>query len=117
AYAHHTPASVWGLGSIHGRQDDLSSDFTQFNHKNVLVVDSNHRLNPNTFTPYFQRTEHRVLFLNSEPVDLWLGYDFHEPLYQTQVLCSLETMYYSLPAWLPRSTHWFEEKYHCHLHH
>jgi len=111
AYKQKRKAAVWGTGSVHGRQDDLSSDFKDFAGKNILIVDINKKLKTGSIKPYFKKLVTKTLTLNGMPYPIFLGYNFDYALYRDKILRKIYEKYYQAPKYLPRSRAYFKEKY------
>lgn len=105
-------ASVWGAGSVHGRQDDLTTDFKQYANKNLLIVDIHQKIDIKTeVEPYFNHYQVRTINFNTLPVRLILGYGFRYIPYRNTVLRQIFNNYYQLPRFLPRGGYYYKNKY------
>jgi hypothetical protein len=102
--------SSFGEGSWHGRQDDIITDFRDWNGRNCLVFARKPRYIALT-TPYFDRTEVRELQVEGARYYAVLGYGFRFDVYRRRVLSYVLQQYYPLPAWLPTGRCYFREKY------
>ena len=111
AYKHKNNAAVWGSGSVHGRQDDLFTDFKKIANKNMLIIDINNKLSPSEITPYFKKVTTTYGYLNRMPYKIILGYQFDYPAYHHDVLQKIYSKYYRVPSFLPRSKALFKDKY------
>ena len=111
AYRQKINAAVWGKGSVHGRQDDLSNDFKTFNAKNILIVDVDRKLKIDDIKPYFNRFTINRFYLKGMPYCVILGYGFKYNRYKKDVLRKIYNEYYQVPYWLPRATAFYKNKY------
>jgi hypothetical protein len=108
-------APTFGKGDVHGRQDDLMTDFKIYDHKNFLIFYTR-RPRPEEYQPYFVTTEIKAFTLYGAPFSYVLGQDFNYPAYRDTVLRYINDTYWQIPAWLPHKPSFFCEKYfkgHC----
>lgn len=101
---------VFGEGSHYARQDDLITDFRQFDGRDILIV----RKSPPDlaqYRPYFQRVEVRPFPLRGVTFYFVLGYGFDYPHYKQGVLREIKDRYYRIPAYLPHAPCYFCERY------
>jgi len=110
-YKQNKTAAVWGVGTVHGRQDDLSNDFKQFNQKNMVIVDLDRKLSSLSVAPYFVRYTVLERNLNGMPYRLIIGYGFNYAHYRATVLKAIYLTYYQVPAFLPRGEFYYKNKY------
>jgi len=101
---------VFGEGSFHARQDDILTDFRQFDGRNILTL---RKSIPDMadYTPYFKRVETIPFSLRGADFYLVLGYGFNYERYKKGVLKPIKDRYYSIPAFLPHDPCYFCEKY------
>jgi hypothetical protein len=101
---------VFGEGSFHARQDDILTDFKQFEGRNILTL---RKSIPDMadYTPYFKRVETRPFSLRGANFYLVLGYGFNYEQYKKGVLKPIRERYYNIPAFLPHAPCYFCEKY------
>jgi 4-amino-4-deoxy-L-arabinose transferase-like glycosyltransferase len=113
AYKQKWSAADWGIGSVHGRQDDLSSDFKIFAGKNIVIVDINKKLKLPEVKPYFTKTIFKKAYLHGMPFHIILGYDFNYKAYRDAILQGIYRKYYQSPLlkYLPRAREYYGEKY------
>lgn len=103
---------VIGVGSYHGRQDDLITDYRGFDGKNLMVLcDTEARAVQ--AGAWFDDAERRDVEVRGARFHLVLGRGFRYPLYRDTVLRSIGVRYYSMPAWLAAHTKpsFFFERY------
>ncbi|MFN3234766.1 MAG: ArnT family glycosyltransferase [Gammaproteobacteria bacterium] len=110
AYRPRWEVADWGVNSVHARQDDFSSDFRQFDHKNVVIIDF-HFIEPTKYAPYFDSISLEEKNLNGVPYQLVLGKNFHYEDYRENVLQKINAEYYQLPQWLPYAHNYYAQKY------
>ena len=101
---------VFGEGSRYARQDDIITDFRQFDGRDMLIV---RKSAPDLaqYAPYFRRTEIRQFDLRGVTFYFVLGYGFDYGNYKRLVLLPIKDKYYSIPAYLPHAPCYFCEKY------
>jgi hypothetical protein len=101
---------VFGEGSHYARQDDIVTDFRQFNGRNILIVKKS---SPDLtqYTPYFQRVEVKQFEVQGVTFYFVLGYGFDYESYKKLVLKPVKDKYYNIPAYLPHAPCYFCEKY------
>jgi hypothetical protein len=98
ALGQHMP--VFGLGSVHARQDDLTVDYSRFAGQTIRVVRQS-RPDLAEYAPYFDTvtvlayTQDGQLFYAVE------GVNFHYPAYRDGVMAEVNRRYYRFPSWLP----------------
>lgn len=101
---------VFGEGGLHARQDDMLTDFRDFQGRNILIL-SKSAPDMQSYTPYFKRTETRILTLRGTSFHLVLGYDFDYEQYKAGVLRTIKDKYYKIPSFLPYAPCYFCDKY------
>ena len=111
AYKGKFPAAVWGVGSVHGRQDDLSTDFKKLNHKNFIIVDIREKITTGNIKPYFKKFAIKYDSLFGMPYRVILGYDFDYSAYRKIILKGIYDKYYQIPSFFPRSLEFYKAKY------
>ena len=110
-YKYNNPAAVWGTGSVHGRDDDLQTDFKQLDKKNILIVDINSSINTAAIQPYFLHYQIIKKYLYGMPYNLIFGYNFDYLRYKNTTLKNIYKKYYQIPEYLPRGKFYFKAKY------
>jgi hypothetical protein len=101
---------VFGTASSHARHDDILTDFSKFDGRNILVLRKNPP-NPADYTPYFGKVEIRQFELYGAAFYLVLGQGFDYQRYRERVLRPLRDRYYRIPSYLPRGHCYFCERY------
>ena len=109
AYADRKPVMVIGIGSYHGRQDDLLTDFRKFDGKTIAVLDQDADIED--FARYFSHYEHIVIPFKGTQFHLGIGTEFNYTLYRDTVLRDVQRSYYRLPHWLPDKGCYMDERY------
>jgi hypothetical protein len=103
-------APTFGKGDVHGRQDDLMTDFKKYAHKNFLIFYSR-RPRPEEYAPYFATTDVNSFEEDGTIFYYVLGQDFNYPAYRETVLRYINDTYWQIPTWLPHKPSFFCEKY------
>ena len=101
---------VFGEGGLHARQDDLLTDFRQFQGRNILILAKSEPY-MNIYAPYFSRVETKAFTLRGATFYLVLGYGFNYEQYREGVLRPIKDKYYRIPAYLPHAPCYFCDKY------
>jgi hypothetical protein len=101
---------VFGVGDVHGREDDLITDFNHYANKNFLIFYSRHP-RPEEYQPYFDQTEVHVFQMYGATFYYVLGQDFNYPLYRDNVLRKINDTYWQIPTYLPHKPSFYCEKY------
>ena len=101
---------VFGEGGLHARQDDMLTDFRQFQGRNILILTKSVP-NMQDYTPYFKHVEIKIFTLRDANFYLLLGYDFNYQQYREGVLRPVKDKYYKIPSWLPHAPCYFCDKY------
>ena len=102
--------AVFGEGSHYARQDDIVTDFRQFNGRDMLIVKKS-APDLAQYVPYFRRAEVRQFDLRGVTFYFVLGYGFDYDNYKKLVLRPIKDKYYNIPAFLPHAPCYFCEKY------
>ncbi len=106
-YAQKKNVMVVGVGSYHGRQDDIRTDFRKMHDKNILIF--SHSLAIKDYGRYFTKYEVRPLIIKGFTFYYALGQGFDYPRYSDEVLMKVLDSYYDIPDWLPvGSCHMYE---------
>ena len=98
AAGQHVP--VLGPGSLHARQDDLWTDYRQFEGRTVRVMVTR---NPDieVYRPFFDQV--RLLTFHQDGAKFYAieGQGFHYEAYRQTILEAVNRNYYAFPTWLP----------------
>lgn len=101
---------VFGSGSTYARQDDMITDFRQFDGRDILIVKKSL---PELvqFIPHFRRVEVKQYQLRGATFYFVLGYGFNFKHYKEIVLKPIKEKYYRIPDFLPHTPCYFCTKY------
>ncbi|MBI5430030.1 MAG: glycosyltransferase family 39 protein [Nitrosomonadales bacterium] len=101
---------VFGDGSRHARQDDIITDFRQYDGRNILILKKSV---PDLmqYVPYFQSVESKQIAVRGATFYFVLGYGFDYATYRDTVLQTIKDKYYRIPEFLPHAPCYFCEKY------
>ncbi len=106
----HRNVMVFGTGSVHGRQDDILTDFRKLSGRNILIFTKTPERRDD-YSRYFESTRITKLDQNGATFYLIFGYNFDYPRYRDTVLTAIRDSYYHVPAWLPVGDCYFYDKY------
>jgi hypothetical protein len=95
------PVPVLGIGSFHGRQDDLRTDFREFAGRALLVLGERPD-KINDAREWFSEWEVQTVEVRGATLHLLLGRGFRYDRYREQVLQTVAEKYYIMPPWLRR---------------
>ncbi|HEY6095113.1 MAG TPA: glycosyltransferase family 39 protein, partial [Gallionellaceae bacterium] len=110
SYHYGKEFAVFGEGGLHARQDDMITDYRDFNGRNILILRKSVP-QPGEYAPFFDQVEVKEMPLHGATFYLVLGYGFNYAHYHDQVLRLIRDKYYRIPAWLPHAPCYFCEKY------
>jgi 4-amino-4-deoxy-L-arabinose transferase-like glycosyltransferase len=100
AYHLGTDVIVFGGGSKHGRQFDLTTDFRRLNGTNILLIETSSN-SANGAAQFFKRTRVVRACAAGITYHLVLGHEFNYQRYRNRVLKRITERYYTPPTWLP----------------
>ncbi len=109
-YFHKRNFSVFGSGSIHGRQDDMITNYKEFNNENILIFLKRAPLKED-YKKYFHDVEIKNFNLKGAVFHFVLGKKFNYEVYRDVVLEEIKKKYYSIPDYFPCKSSYFYEKY------
>ncbi len=109
-YYYGKPFFVFGEGGLHARQDDMLTDFSQFNSKDILIL-SKSAPDLNDYAPYFAKIDTRTFTIRDATFHLVLGHGFNFEKYRNEVLQTIREKYYRIPSFLHHAPCYFCEKY------
>jgi hypothetical protein len=102
---------VFGGGSQHGRQDDIQTDFRDFDGKDILIIRSSEP-QLNEYSTFFKYIEVERVMIEGAQFYLVQGSKFNYQNYKEVVLKDIKEKYYNIPSWLLYSHRgYFFEKY------
>ena len=93
---------VFGEGSTYARQDDSLTDFRALTGRNILLLTKS-ITQPADYARFFERVT--VDSFEVRGARFWRvkGEGFKFPVYRDEVLTTVRSRYYALPAWLPQT--------------
>lgn len=101
AYHSRREVPVVGFGSHHGRQDDLLTDFRDFDGRNLMFF-SNRPGRLELAREWFDSFEVHPFEMYGVEFQLFLGRGFRYEDYRRTVLGEIAARYYTAPRWLTR---------------
>jgi hypothetical protein len=101
---------TFGRGDVHGRQDDLMTDWKDYSHKNLLIFYSRP---PRTeeYKAYFAKSTIKTFVMDGVTFYYVLGQNFNYLAYKNTVLKDINNTYWQIPDYLPHAPSFFNEKY------
>ncbi len=110
AYWSKKPVMVLGLGSHHGRQDDMLTDLRKLHRQPIMII-SQDAEDVQNHAKYFGSYEHIILPFEGTQFHLGVGTDFNYPLYRDTILVNIRQQYYAMPSWLPKGQCYMDDRY------
>jgi hypothetical protein len=107
---------VFGKGSRHGRQDDITTNFKELDGSNIIILRKGAKYDRN-YHQCFEKMEVTHLEVEGATFSLLLGHGFKYQEYRERYLRTALRAYYRIPDWLPGSRSFFHEKYDFQLAH
>jgi hypothetical protein len=103
---------VIGTGSYHGRQDDLLTDFREFDGRDLMIVTARPERIPDAVN-WFAETELVKFTVGGVDFFAILGREFNFSAYRENVLQVIADRYYRMPDWLRpfATTCFFTDRY------
>ncbi|HEV2614001.1 MAG TPA: glycosyltransferase family 39 protein [Gammaproteobacteria bacterium] len=101
---------TFGTGDVHGREDDLITNWATYNHKNLLIFYSRPPRSAE-YKPYFAKTKVKSFIYDHATFYYVLGQDFNYPAYRDTVLKQINDEYWQIPDYLPHAPSFFYQKY------
>jgi len=92
---------VLGVGSHHGRQDDLLTDYSRLDGTSMAIVSFSDK-DISQYARYFTGFTKVVLPIEGTRFYLGIGTGFKSEIYNKEVIEVVKDKYYKIPAWLPR---------------
>jgi hypothetical protein len=110
AYYAHEPVPVFGPGTSHARQDDITTDWRSYAGKDFVIL---RRQAPSAgeYRSYFREVEVRDVPLGGGTYHAVIGKDFRYEAYRAEVLAGIKDRFYRIPRWLPVRHCYFFERY------
>ncbi len=110
AYWSKKPVMVLGLGSHHGRQDDMLTDLRKLHRQPIMII-SQDAEDVQNHAKYFGSYEHIILPFEGTQFHLGVGTEFNYPLYRDTILVNIRQQYYAMPSWLPKGQCYMDDRY------
>ena len=109
-YYEKNDVPVFGYGSFHARMDDELTDYSKFNGKTIRIFDTR-PITEESIAPYFEQVT--VTIVRVDGARFWLaeGREFNFDAYRKDVLTTIATSFYRIPAFLPVYGCKFLERY------
>lgn len=109
-YATGKRVRVFGLGSKHGRQDDINTDWRELDGKNMALLLYSERAVA-SYGRFFDHHSVLPVTVRGSTDYLILGQGFRYQVYRDQVLRRSQQQFYRLPWYLPCGSCYFYDKY------
>ncbi len=90
---------VFGLGSYHGRQMEINTDWSKYKGKGIAILSKS--ADVKNKAKYFDSFTHIILPFKQTNYHLGIGTGFKYELYDKEVLEPIRDQYYDIPEWLP----------------
>ena len=104
------PVAVFGRGTAHARQDDIDTDWRNYDGKDLVILRREPPL-AQEYQPYFRALEVKRIALGSGVYHAVLGSGFKYESYRATVLADIRDHYYRIPPRLPTGRCYFFERY------
>ncbi|QDX81272.1 hypothetical protein B9N43_08470 [Denitratisoma sp. DHT3] len=101
---------VFGEASSHARHDDILTDFSALDGRNILILRKS-APPPGAYEPYFRELRTATFTLHGVTFHQIMGRGFDYPRYRDTVLATVRDKYYRVPAWLPTTACYFCDRY------
>lgn len=101
---------VFGEGSRYARQDDILTDLTKLEDKNILILKKS-KPEISDYLPFFNSVEVNQIVVHDASFYVVLGYRFNYKNYKENILRAIKTKYYDIPRYLPYSSCYFCDRY------
>lgn len=109
AYHSREKVMVLGIGSYHGRQDDMLTDFRALDRKPIVLISQDPDMRAHA--KYFRTFEHIILPFEGSQFHIGIGTEFNYPLYRDTILADIRRNFYNVPEWLPKGKCYIDERY------
>lgn len=109
-FAARRPALVFGEASGHARHDDIATDFSRLDGRDMLIV----RKSPppeGDYLPYFASVEFKEATVHGATFHYVVGRGFRFAPYRDKILATVRDKYYRIPAFLPQGHCYFCARY------
>lgn len=101
---------VFGHGGVHGREDDLITDFRKLDHRDFLIFDTK-LPSANDYQNYFKSIDIKSFNIDGATFYYLLGYDFNYKAYRDNVLKNINEAFWQIPSFLPHAPSFYYERY------
>ncbi|MCK9285581.1 MAG: glycosyltransferase family 39 protein [Rhodocyclaceae bacterium] len=101
---------VFGTASSHARHDDILTDFSALDGRNILILRKS-APGDNEYAPYFAELKTETFVLDGVTFYAIFGRGFDYAAYREKVLTAVRDKYYRIPRWLPQGTCYFLDRY------
>lgn len=101
---------VFGAGSLHGREDDLLTNYRDYDKKDLVIF--SYYPDVNKDAKYFQSFKYVVLPYEGTKFYLGIGTGFKYAVYQKDVIEPIQRRYYHIPSWLPHGECYMDARIH-----
>lgn len=101
---------TFGIGSVHGREDDLMTNFKLLAHKNFLIFYTRPP-HAGEYQAYFAQSSVHHFVYDDATFYYVLGKNFNYPAYRYHVLQDINNTYWQVPDYLPHAKSFFAVKY------
>jgi 4-amino-4-deoxy-L-arabinose transferase-like glycosyltransferase len=110
AYYARDAVPVFGVGTSHARQDDITTDWRAYAGRDFVIL---RREAPTLaeYQPYFRHVEARKVPLGEGTYHAVIGREFRYETYRSRVLAEVKDRFYRIPRWLPVRRCYFFERY------
>ena len=90
---------VFGPGSYHARQDDMLTDYANYNGQAIAIL--SFKKSVGQYAKYFKSFTHIIIPFKGTQFHLGVGIGFNYPLYKKNIIDPVKQKYYHIPSWLP----------------
>jgi hypothetical protein len=101
---------VFGEASSHARHDDILTDFTALDGRNIAILRETEP-KPGAYDRFFTSVEVQNIEWRGATFHLILGRGFKYGAYRDDILATVRQKYYALPAWLPQTACYYCDRY------
>ena len=91
---------VFGPGSYHARQDDMLTDYANYNEQAIAIL--SFKKSVGQYAKYFKSFTHIIIPFKGTQFHLGVGIGFNYPLYKKNIIDPVKQKYYHIPSWLPQ---------------
>jgi hypothetical protein len=110
AYHYQRYVPIFGVGSKYARQDDLMTDFREFDGKTIRIF-SRASMSLTAYEPFFRRVSLHHFVVRGIPYYYVDGEGFLFEPYRQHVLTNIKDKYFKIPSFLPVRKNPFCDRY------